>query len=613
MTKSGFENNTVKNLINIVTITPLVIAGLYTIVLFYDFIYPPAKNQTEVSGESNSNYIKRTGLTLFLKIISIFGIVFSFIGKIGKIALTTLTNFKFSVINIFVLYLVFCYFLSKNYENIPFLNDWSNYINVVLVLIAASMVINILTLFIKENNDESQFPVNKGIASKVAWTLNESLPIYKSLLGIAISLGFVFLTFYLLKMFKFLSSTVNSFLMVLVVIGLLFTVFNVISKNVTLMSNIMSNKILQLVYHTIFILPCLVLYLTNFIWDEIEDTPKISWMILAIQAVLIGSYFLLPILKKWLFKNFVTKKDRLFYEQQDLANERSTIMNENELSSLMDKLSVDWDKIISENLYDNKNEKELKIYLMSRGYVSSDNNQRKNFLQKLLEPTLSLEAAMTYVQTNTIVIIDLRRQIAMQLEESKNISKTRKDENNMFKTNILLDKPTYLNKKKLLGSYESIGNKLCAFNYNYAVSAWVFMHEQPPSLRSSSNRFTTILDYASKPKIQFKPSENMLRVIMSNSIDKEHVVYESDDFKLQRWNNILVNYQGGNLDVFINGKLKSTSDNITPIMSYDGISIGEDNGLSGGICNVVYYPEPLTITEINTLYKSLKYKNPPVL
>ena len=79
----------------------------------------------------------------------------------------------------------------------------------------------------------------------------------------------------------------------------------------------------------------------------------------------------------------------------------------------------------------------------------------------------------------------------------------------------------------------------------------------------------------------------MLRVIMSNSIDKEHVVYESDDFKLQRWNNILVNYHF--LDVFINGKLKSTSENITPIMSYDGITIGLDNGLSGGICNVVSF------------------------
>jgi hypothetical protein len=612
MTKSGFENNTVKNLINIVTITPLVIAGLYTIILFYDFIYPPAKTGG-VDGKSSQNFFKRIGLTIFLKIISVFGIVFSFIGKFAKMIFNGLTNFKFSMINIFVLYLVFCYFLSKSYENIPFLNDWSNYINVVLILIAATMVINILTLFIKENNDDTQFPVNKGIASKVAWTFSESLPIYKSLLGIAISLGVVFLTFYLLKMFKFLSSTINSFLMVLAVLGLLFTVFNIISKNTLLMSSIMSNKILQLLYHTIFILPCLVLYLTNFIWDEIEDTPKISWLILVVQIFLVGAYFLLPLLKKWLFKNFVTKKDRLFYEQQDLANDRSIIMNENELSSLMDKLSVDWDKIISENLYDNKNEKELKIYLMSRGYVSSNNNQRKNFLEKLIEPKLSLEAAITYVQVNTLVIIDLRRQIAMQLEDAKNISKAKKNKNNMFKTNILLDKPTYLNKKKLLGSYESIGNKVGAFNYNYAVSAWIFMHEQPPSLRSSSNKFTTILDYASKPKIQFKPSENKLRVIMSNSIDKEHVVYESDDFKLQRWNNILVNYNGGTLDIFINGELKSTSDNITPIMSYDGITIGEDKGLSGGICNVVYYPEPLTITEINTLYKSLKYKNPPVL
>ena len=475
------------------------------------------------------------------------------------------------------------------------------------------MVINIITLFIKENNDDTPFPVNKGMASKVAWTLNESIPIYKSLLGIAISLGVVFFTFYLLKMFKFLSSTINSFLMVLVVLGLVFTVFNLVSKNAELMSGIMSSKLLQLIYHTIFILPCLVLYLTNYIWEEIEDTPNVTWIILTVQLILIGSYFLLPILKKWIFKNVVTKKDRLFYEQQDLANDKSIIMNENRLSLLMDKLSVDWDKIISENLYDKKNEKELKIYLMSRGYVSSSNNKRRNFLEKMFEQSLSLEAAITYIQTNTLVIIDLKRQISMQLEDAKNISETRKDKNNMFKTNILLDNPTYLNKKKLLGSYESIGNRVGAFNYNYAVSAWVFMHEQPPSLRSSSNRFTTILDYASKPKIQFKPSENMLRVIMSNSIDKEHVVYESDDFKLQRWNNILVNYQGGTLDVFINGKLKSTSENITPIMSYDGITIGEDNGLSGGICNVVYFPEPLTITEINTLYKSLKYKNPPVL
>jgi len=610
MTKSGFENDTVKKLINIVTITPLVIAGLYTSVLVYNFIFPSDNKENSGNLKDSTKFI---GLKFLLNIISILGIVFSFIGKIGGVIFSILKSFRLSASVAFILYLVLCYFLSKSYQNIPFLNDWSNYINTVLILIGVSFAINILTLFTKENNEESAFPIGKDVLSKMSWTIKESIPIYKSLLTIIIALGFVFLTFYLLKMFKFLSSTINSFLIVLVTIGLIFSIFDIITKNSTIMENIMGSKILQLLYHTIFIIPCLVLYLSNFIWEEIEDTPNITWILLMIQVLLIGSYFILPILKKWLFKNFITKKNRLFYEQENLANDRSIIMNENRLSLMMDKLSVDWDKIISENLYDIKNKKELKLYLMSRGYVSVDNNKKRTFLENIFKPELSLEAAITYVQTNTIVIIDLKRKIAMQLENSKDISNTNKKENNMFKTNTLLDKPIYLNKKKLLGSYESIGTKIGSFNYNYAVSAWVFMHEQPPSLRSSSNKFTTILDYASKPKIQFKPSDNMLRIIMSNSIDKDNIVYESDNFKLQRWNNILVNYQGGTLDIFINGKLRSTTNNITPLMSYDGITVGEDNGLSGGICNVVYFPEPLTITEINTLYKSLKYKNPPVL
>lgn len=610
MTKSGFENDTVKKLINIVTITPLVIAGLYTSVLVYNFIFPSENKENSGNLKDSTKFI---GLKFLLNIISILGILFSFIGKIGGVIFSILKSFRLSASVAFILYLVLCYFLSKSYQNIPFLNDWSNYINTVLILIGVSFAINILTLFTKENNEESAFPIGENIISKMSWTIKESIPIYKSLLTIIIALGFVFLTFYLLKMFKFLSSTINSFLIVLVTIGLIFSIFDIITKNSTIMENIMGSKILQLLYHTIFIIPCLVLYLSNFIWDEIEDTPSITWILLMIQVLLIGSYFILPILKKWLFKNFITKKNRLFYEQENLANDRSIIMNENRLSLMMDKLSVDWDKIISENLYDIKNKKELKLYLMSRGYVSVDNNKKRTFLENIFKPELSLEAAITYVQTNTIVIIDLKRKIAMQLENSKDISNTNKKENNMFKTNTLLDKPIYLNKKKLLGSYESIGTKIGSFNYNYAVSAWVFMHEQPPSLRSSSNKFTTILDYASKPKIQFKPSDNMLRIIMSNSIDKDNIVYESNNFKLQRWNNILVNYQGGTLDIFINGKLRSTTNNITPLMSYDGITVGEDNGLSGGICNVVYFPEPLTITEINTLYKSLKYKNPPVL
>jgi hypothetical protein len=48
-------------------------------------------------------------------------------------------------------------------------------------------------------------------------------------------------------------------------------------------------------------------------------------------------------------------------------------------------------------------------------------------------------------------------------------------------------------------------------------------------------------------------------------------------------------------------------------MSYDEITVGENDGLSGGVCNVVYFPKPLKLSKINSLYKSLKYKNPPTL
>jgi hypothetical protein len=42
------------------------------------------------------------------------------------------------------------------------------------------------------------------------------------------------------------------------------------------------------------------------------------------------------------------------------------------------------------------------------------------------------------------------------------------------------------------------------------------------------------------------------------------------------------------------------------------VTIGEDNGLDGAICNVKYYKNPLTKYEITNSYNLLMYKNPPI-
>jgi hypothetical protein len=48
-------------------------------------------------------------------------------------------------------------------------------------------------------------------------------------------------------------------------------------------------------------------------------------------------------------------------------------------------------------------------------------------------------------------------------------------------------------------------------------------------------------------------------------------------------------------------------------MSQDQITIGDEDGVSGGICNVVYFPQSISKDRIDINYNILSKKNPPVI
>jgi hypothetical protein len=79
------------------------------------------------------------------------------------------------------------------------------------------------------------------------------------------------------------------------------------------------------------------------------------------------------------------------------------------------------------------------------------------------------------------------------------------------------------------------------------------------------------------------------------------IVYKRKNVQLQKWNNLILNYSGGTLDIFYNGELSRSVENIVPYMTMDEISVGESNGLGGGICNLVYFKESLTSQQIKYL------------
>ena len=151
------------------------------------------------------------------------------------------------------------------------------------------------------------------------------------------------------------------------------------------------------------------------------------------------------------------------------------------------------------------------------------------------------------------------------------------------------------------------------YNYNYSISAWFFIRAQAPNYGDQYRRHTTILDYGGKPNISYNGLDNSLKITMNNGKDKKPVAYRVSNFPLQRWNNVVVNYTGGILDIFINSKLVASIKNVVPYMSLDSITVGDDNGIAGGVCNVLYFPTSMSKERIEANYLFLKNNNPPIV
>ena len=213
----------------------------------------------------------------------------------------------------------------------------------------------------------------------------------------------------------------------------------------------------------------------------------------------------------------------------------------------------------------------------------------------------------------------------------------------------LVNKPTYLNKEQYFGSYQSLndikppdasgnyyqnlngGSGL--YNYNYAISFWFYLDSTNPNKDIEHKNYTPILSYGGKPSVQYNPNNNVLMVTMppdknaggatdasTNSISKftkydengNIIIYTNPDVLLQKWNNMIINYNGGTLDIFYNGQLVKSAPNVVPYMSQDNLVVGSDKGLNGGICNVVYFNNAIDAKQIYYLYNFVKDKTPPL-
>lgn len=190
--------------------------------------------------------------------------------------------------------------------------------------------------------------------------------------------------------------------------------------------------------------------------------------------------------------------------------------------------------------------------------------------------------------------------------------------------NQLVNNPVNTNQLHTLAGYQDL-NKTDEFDYKYGISSWIFIDAMPPNTNPSYKNYTSILNYGNKPNILYNGTTNTLMIVMEQKGLKNdnaktyelddngnRIIYKKENFLLQKWNNIIINYIGGTLDIFLNNELVKSAIEVVPYMSLDNLTIGTDNGINGGICNVVYFNEPLTAPNIYYLYNLVKDKTPPV-
>jgi hypothetical protein len=152
------------------------------------------------------------------------------------------------------------------------------------------------------------------------------------------------------------------------------------------------------------------------------------------------------------------------------------------------------------------------------------------------------------------------------------------------------------------------------FNYHYGMSFWLYLDSVN---ETQIDKYLTVLNYGDKPKVEYNPVQNIMRItVQSNEENKDaepRVIYTLNTVLLQKWNNVIINYIGGTIDVFYNGELVASTLNVSPYMSYDALTSGQDNGITGGICNLVYFTKSMTAKQIYYLYNILKDTSPPVM
>lgn len=458
----------------------------------------------------------------------------------------------------------------------------------------------------------------------------QTIPILMNILYLFASfIGFSVL-YYISKHVFFHESMKSFFLPIIMFILMLSIIYSIFFRDEKNSSYDLddSNDDEEPIFKTIlFYIPCLIVKLVDFIVKDVNNMPKTTNILLIILLIIFTIFYIFPYLRKLrspynqsllLLKGPYPIENELLYISQNKLKEKiinnkpffkRTLLQQNQKwKNALDK-SDDSIIIMNDNEgfennismynpelhrldYNIMNEDILSILSPSEEKVIKNalQNDSSNFSRRLRElseradiQTLYLEYLANHDNYHTII---------------SNIHELNKNANDYIhqETSALVDA---INRANHINDY----------NYHYAISFWIYFDSEILK-ENKTEPYADILEYAKTPSIYYNTNEKELVIEVNKCNTKKdcerEIMYRTNQVSYQKWNNIIINYDYGTLDVFINNNLVSTKQNVSPYIhsksNFIQIGSNKNRAKNIAICNVHYYDIPLNLNQIKQIY-----------
>jgi hypothetical protein len=397
------------------------------------------------------------------------------------------------------------------------------------------------------------------------------------------------------------TQTILGVLIVVVVLAIIAKIFSIKKKTSNeecSITNIEGNisfaeyvkYILCIIKHVIFFIPCLLVILVDEINKDIKLTPSSVYLLFFILIILITLLFVVPLIFTYLAKQ--NKNDILGGQGPFYLNEKRTlgkyqnldknITNNVIIPNFNNNSSVE-SKPLENKPLENKFNNILSLFDTNSENISNENSSNENSSNEDV-------VRNDYYKTNTSIADNTK---GYDFKLFKN------DVNGQYNIGA-----KYNNLSKTYGKFP--------YNYTYSISFYIYINPQPTNTSIAYTKDTELFNYGFKPVVYYNGKSRKIIIksrTINNKSDQLDTIYEMTNVKHQKWLYFVINYENNNIDVFIEGKLVGSKNNITPYFVGDKVTIGEQDGIYGSIKEIFYYDKIKTPDSIQFLHNLTKSKD----